>query len=345
MLRSIRALLSKDLLVTRRDQIATYTLLGGLFVAALARLFVPFLEDIQVTYAVDSRVSAELVSTLDLHGRVQHLGDRQAVLTRVLQVDDVVGVVGVVGDAGGEEIVEVIVEGDEDPAILEAPGLVIDGAYAAKRGIAAIEIDERSLGRTQTPLRSLMLALAIYSAIVISGAAIGLTMVDERENDTLTALRVTPARFVQYLLSKLGLISMVVGISAPLAVLIALGGSGGSIDWPAMLAAILATMPLAWLLGLLLGLIADTQLKAMSALKVLLVLFTSLPLLGFVDIGDAAWLLALFAPHWGVQAVHAAVTGGSLLACLWALVAVLPPLSIVIWLLHRRVGLGAGVAS
>lgn len=341
MLRSIRALLSKDLLVTRRDQIATYTLLGGLLVAALARLFVPFLEDIQVTYAVDPRVSAELVSTLDLHGRVEHFDDRQAVLDRVQQVDDVVGVVG---DVDTGEGVEVIVEGDEDPAILEVPGLVIDGAYAAERGIATVDIDERSLGRTQTPLRSLMLALAIYSAIVISGAAIGLTMVDERENDTLTALRVTPVRFMQYLLSKLGLISMVVVISAPLAVLIALGGSDGSIDWAAIIAAILATMPLAWLLGLLLGLIADTQLKAMSALKVLLVLFTSLPLLGFVDIGGFAWLLDLFAPHWGVQAVYAAVTGGSLEACLWALVAVLPPLVIVIWLLHRRIGLGAGSA-
>ncbi len=347
MLRPIRALLSKDLLVTRRDQIATYTLLGGLLVAALARLFVPFLEDIQVTYAVDAKVPVALVSTLELHGRVEHFADRQAVLDRVLQVDDVVGVVGDAGDAGEVDAgtgagALVIVEGDEDPVILEAPSLVIDEAYAEERGIAAVEIEEHSLGRTQTPLRSLMLALAIYSAIVISGAAIGLTMVDERENDTLTALRVTPARFVHYLLSKLGLISMVVAISAPLAVLIALGGSGRSIDWPAMIAAMLATMPLAWLLGLLLGLLADTQLKAMSALKVLLILFTSLPLLGFADLGGFSWMLAIFAPHWGVQAVYAAVMGGSMMACLWAVLAVLPPLVLVIWLLHRRVGLGAG---
>ncbi len=335
MIPQLRALLSKDLKVARRDQISTYTLLGGILVAVLARLFVPFLEDVQVTYAVAETVPGGVTATLEAHGRVELVGDRDAVLARVIEVDDVVGVAV---DEGG--LVEVIVEGNEHPTILEAPGLAIDAEAAARQGVAQVSIEERSRGSEQTPLRSLVLALAIYSAVVVSGAAVGLTMVDERENNTQAALRVTPARFVHYLLSKIGLITLVAGITGPVAVWIAMGGTGAVIPWGTILVALAAIIPLSWLLGLLIGLIADTQLVAFSALKVLLVLFTSLPILGFVDLGGFAWLLAPFAPHWGVQGMHAALTGGSMLPALWTLVAVTPPLALVVGLLARQLGLG-----
>ncbi len=335
MIRQLRALLNKDLKVARRDQISTYTLLGGILVAVLARLFVPFLEDVQVTYAVAENVPSSVTATLEAHGRVELARDREAVLARVIEVDDVVGVAP--GEGG---LIEVIVEGDEHPTILEAPGLAIDAEAAARQGIAQVSIDERSQGSERTPLRSLILALAIYSAVVVSGAAVGLTMVDERENNTQAALRVTPAPFLHYLLSKIVLITLVAGITGPIAVWIAMGGTRVAIPWGALLLALAAIIPLSWLLGLLIGLIADTQLVAFSALKVLLVLFTSLPLLGFVDLGGFAWLLAPLAPHWGVQGMHAAITGGSMLPALWALVAVTPPLAIVIGLLARQLGLG-----
>lgn len=335
MIRQLRALLSKDLKVARRDQIATYTLLGGVLVALLARLFVPFLEDIQVTYAVAEGVPSGITSTLEEHGRVERVSDREAVLARVIEVDDVVGV------APGEEgEVEVIVEGDEHPTILEAPGLAIDAHAAARSGVVQVSIEERSRGSGRTPLRSLILALAIYSAVVISGAAVGLTMVDERENNTLAALRVTPARFLHYLLSKIGLITLVAAFTGPVAAWIAMGGAGAAIPWAGIILATVAITPLAWLLGLLIGLIADTQLVAFSALKVLLVLFTSLPILGFVDLGGFSWLLVPFAPHWGVQGMHAAITGGSMLPAVWTVVAVAPPLALVVVLLGRQVGLG-----
>ncbi len=326
------AVATKDLRVARRDQVASYVLASSLILAGAARLFLPVLEDMKVTYAVAEGAPPRLVERLRAQGRVELFADEAAVRGRVAELDDVPGVVV---DGEGPLLV---VEGNEQAAVREAAiaALAADALDAAGVEVAvAVE----SVGRRGPRVRSILLALTLYAGIVLIGAAMGMTIVDEKEGGTVMALRVTPLRLREYLAAKLGVVAALGLGLAPLAALVALGGEA---PIGAVMVAALGVLPIAWLFGLVIGAAASTQLAAMSALKAMLLVLVSAPVIGFLDLGGWERALVPFGPHWGVQAMHAALTGAPMWPALWATLTTLPLVAAVTLVLARQLGLGDG---
>ena len=283
-----------------------------------------------MTYAVDRAAPAALIDQLRARGRVELFTGPEAVLARVTEVDDVPGVVL----RGGAPTL--VVEGDEAPAVHEAARAVLLAHSLAEAGrVPAAAVEPAEGGRS--PLRPMLLALTLYAGVVLVGAALGAVIVDEKESGTIAALRATPMRLGEYLAAKLGLVAGVGLVLGPCAALVALGG-----DAPlgAVAVATLGVVPLAWLFGLTIGVAAASQLAAMSALKVMLLVMVSAPVLGFFDLGAWSGVLRPFGPQWGVQAMFAALTGASLWPALWAALTTLPLVGLCAALLARQLALG-----
>jgi len=190
----------------------------------------------------------------------------------------------------------------------------------------------------RSPLVAISASMLAFSVLLVAGVLAGLSIVDEKESGAIGAYAVSPLGFQEYVAAKLGTAALV-------GVLLATGSTlcltGLDVSIGRLVVAIVASLPVGLVLGVLVGALAKEQLGAMALLKGLLFFFTSVPIGGFVLHGRASMALWPFPNHWAVQSVFGALSGGELARpALLAAGTGLAALGASLWLLRRRVGLG-----
>ncbi|MFO7566121.1 MAG: hypothetical protein R6X02_25980 [Enhygromyxa sp.] len=325
-------MMRKDALTGGRDQITLYLLVSPILLGLMLALIMPILEDAGPMFVVDEALAELDREALAAHGEVELVAGREAVVARVLERDDVTGVVAGVGDE-----LEVIVEGDEPAALQGLARAVIEHDRRVRGGARVPALELVALGQATPSLRLIATALTVYCVTVIVGLMLGFAILEEKITNINVALGVSPLRFGEYLGAKLLLaLALALGMTIP-AVALPLGLD---LDWLAVLATIVAGLPFALSLGLLVGVLARDQLGAIAAIKGLMPIWASLPILGFVL--PEAWLWTQFplANHWGVQGLYHALGDG---VGVWVhagrnLVTGLPVLLACSLLLRRKLG-------
>ncbi|MEW6081068.1 MAG: ABC transporter permease [Bacillota bacterium] len=286
MLRRILYLLRKDLAYTRAENIIIYAVIAPILLAAAFRILLPSFEEMEVTFAVDASVPAGVVEGLEEYGRVQRYPGLDRLRQRVLEFDDVAGI-----HYDGEGY-RVLLEGNEVSYVKGLPGIILD---RLAQGQPLVSVERVNLNTATSLLREYGTAGFIFFAIVVGGMATGLSVVDDREARTMRALAVSPLATWEYLIAKAllgGLLALV--LSLVTAAIIA----GPGVLTPSLLGAVLSSLGLALLFGMVIGLISSNQLTAVATLKVL----------GFVaSLGPAGaiflparlqWLMFPFPSYW-----------------------------------------------
>jgi ABC-2 type transport system permease protein len=316
-------MMRKDALTGARDQLTLYMLLSPILLGLMLALILPILEHARPSFVVSEALDQADREALAAHGEVELVADREAVVARVLARDDVTGVVPRDGD------IEVIVEGDEPEPLRALPWAILEHD---------IEPLEPVAGDPATPpLRLIATSLTVYCVTVIVGLMIGFAILEEKITNVYVAFDVSPLRFAEYLGAKLMLgLALALGMTIP-AIALPLGFA---VDWVAVLVTIVASMPFAVSLGLLIGVLAKDQLGAVATMKALLPIWTSLPVLGFVLPDAWLWTQFPFANHWGVQGLfHALGDGVGVWTCAGLNLATgLPVLIATAWVLRRKLG-------
>lgn len=316
-------MLRKDIRTGSRDQIVLYMLCSPLLIGLGLALLIPVLERATPGFAVDPSLSEDRIAVLAELGPVERHETRSEVDARVLERDDVLGVVG-----SGEGY-EVVIEGDEPEPLRSLPALALEHG-----------IDREQLTAGTTELREISTSLAAYAIIVIVGLIVGFAILEEKQTETNRVYAVTPLRYAEYLLGKLGL-----GVLLSLALVmptIALP-MGLDLDWPALVIITSSGTPFGLALGLIVGVQAKDQLGAIAIMKALMPVWTSIPVLGFLLPDAWLWTQWPFANHWCVQGLYHALSHDESVArhALLGFVAGLPVLIVVVWLLRRRLGFAA----
>jgi ABC-2 type transport system permease protein len=197
--------------------------------------------------------------------------------------------------------------------------------------------DAQGLGADSAPVRLIATALTSYCVTVSVGLMLGFAILEEKLTNIHVLLGVSPLRFAEYLGAKL---ILAVGLALALTIPTVALPLGFDVDWLAVLASVLASVPFAISLGLLVGVLAKDQLGAIAIIKGLLPLWASLPILGFVLPEAWLWTQFPFANHWGVQGLYHALGDG---LGVWShaglnLATGLPLLLVSAWALRRRLG-------
>lgn len=316
----IVTMMRKDALTGGRDQITLYMLISPILLGLMLALIMPILEDARPGFVVSEALAQADREALAAHGELEIVADRAAVIARVRARDDVTGVVPANGG------VEVIVEGDEPEALQALPRLIIEH-----------RIEPTPTEQAGSPLRLIATSLTVYCVTVIVGLMIGFAILEEKTTNIYVAFDVSPLRFAEYLGGKLLLALL---LSTALTVPAVALPLGFAVDWVGMLATIVASVPFAISLGLLVGVMAKDQLGAIAVMKGLLPIWTSLPILGFVLPEQWLWTQLAFANHWGVQGLfHALGDGVGVWSCAGLnLLTGLPVLLATAWLLRRKLG-------
>lgn len=200
-----------------------------------------------------------------------------------------------------------------------------------------LPILEPASGAAESSLRLVATSLTVYCVTVIVGLMMGFAILEEKITKIHVALDVSPLRFGEYLGAKLLLATLLAAALSVPAVALPLGVD---FAWPSVLATVIASVPFAISLGLLVGVLAKDQLGAVAVMKGLLPIWTSLPILGFVLPDAWMWTQFPFANHWGVQGLFHALGDG---VGVWTLAGLnlltgLPVLLATAWMLRRKLG-------
>lgn len=292
--------LRADFLAAQRQSVVVYLVIAPIVIAGLLRLVIPYFEAPRPTIVASEEIARQLGEAVEAYVRLEVVADVAAVERRVLEFDDVVGWVSA-GPAGAEAI-ETVVQGNEPPETLEIAQAVLRVAKDP-RDLEAVSVHR--VGHGGWPLLEIIAALTIFCILLIAGLATGFNVVEQRESGVIRAYAVSALPYRVWIGSKLAL-------SSAAALVLGLGVAC-VLAFPPSLSVfglvLVACLPSALLLGLIVGAFARDQLTAIAMLKGLLFFFTSLPAVGFVLPPNWQFALWAFPNHWAVQSIYAAIGG------------------------------------
>lgn len=265
MIRRILNLFQQDLTNALRDNILLYMIVAPLLLAVGARLFLPALDRVTVTFAVEAGADPAIIEGLRRYGSVEVLPDRAALEERVLRPDDVTGI-AVRGDG-----FELLREGNE----AEDPGAVIQ-VLESLRGrppLAEFEWQRAREGRSLISEYGLMTLLMID--ILLGALVMAFIIIEDKETRAAQALSVSPLSMLELTLAR-GLLAA--ALSYLLVMATALIVLGPAVDYGLLTLGFLAALGLPVLIGYLIGGLADSQLKAIALLKFVMLIYLTLPI-------------------------------------------------------------------
>jgi len=174
------------------------------------------------------------------------------------------------------------------------------------------------LGFDLRPYYPLILSYSVITMFPATfGVVVGFLLLDERDEGTLTALRVTPLSMTNYFLYRVSLPTVLTFAMMFFAFPIA---NLGRLDLPAVLVASLAAAPLAPLFALLLAGFAANKVQGFAVIKAVGGILLVVPLFGYFVPARLQWAFAVlptFLPmkvYWVLEAGEALPWGYLLMA-------------------------------
>jgi len=269
-----------------------------ILLALIMKAFLPSLQSMKLTIAVESGVEDWVVDELEKYAEVELFHSPEEVRERIERPDDIAGII-----RGAEEYV-VLLEGNEAGEAKEISSAIMNTVLS--KGPQS-QFEHISLGKTDSLLREIIASLLLLTASLIGGFAIGLNIVDEKETKAVKALAVSPLKTGEFLIAHL-IMSLVIGII--LAILSSLILVGTAISYWAVLIAIISTMGIAIILGYLIGGLADNMISAIAVIKVLMVFFLGIPIGSLFVPEKFQWFFYPFPHYWGFQAYRSIFNDG-----------------------------------
>ena len=294
-MKGIASIMKFDMTNALRDSMVVYILAAPILIAGGLRLFLPSVEGSVVRFAVEApAVEAPMVSTalqrgtfadrVERYGHVERYATADAVRTRVLANDDVGGFV--MSPDGWT----IVLEGNESAGSVALLHSVLLSASREKIGeYSIVQVAEHSPVREYAAVGLMMLAS------LIGGLAVAFAMIDEKEQNVTRSFSVTPITPTAYFAAR-GFLAAVIGIVVAVVGHLILVGTGVPIG--RFLIALVAGAPLPLVVALLVGGIASNQIQALATLKIVMVLYLTVPFVSIVVPQAWHWLFALFPNYW-----------------------------------------------
>jgi fluoroquinolone transport system permease protein len=180
------------------------------------------------------------------------------------------------------------------------------------------------------PYYPLLVSMILQLAPMMCGMVIGFLLLDQRDDQTLTALQVTPLSLNGYFLYRISLpvvLSLVMGVMVvPLLNL-------ANLDFISLLAAALTSAPLAPIFALFLGVFAQNKVQGFALMKSMGAVFIP-PLVAYLI--TSPWQLAFgLAPTYWSMKVFWVLHAGEPFGWIYLIVGLVYQ-ALLIWLLVRR---------
>lgn len=294
-MRGILSIVKTDLILITRNKIALYMALAPVLLACAYLAVLGDASGGAITFAVPADSSPATVSQLQRLAQVEQLVDAAQVQQRVSALDSVAGVVWADGQP------TLLLEGNEPSGFDRLATSLLQRALVGDiPSCLAERVDAR--GGLAAELTAVSLLL---TAVFISGAVSGFSLVAERESRAMRALAVAPLTFTGLALARLLVALSLALLNTGLTALVL----GRADLLPELLAATLASAGVVALVALALGYSANNQISAIAALKLLMPVALVFPLSSLFVARRWHWLYYWLPHYWQLRALRVAWVG------------------------------------
>ena len=279
MLKKIWFIFMRDIKVNLRDFISLYILLVPVLFAVGIRLLVPSVNDTTVDLALLDGDNPEMVTYLEQFANVELFDDVEAVNERLARRDNIVAIL----PEGREYYIQT--QGNEPESVIDMAKLLnsyVELDLEVENTTAVIE----TFGRTESPLKKLLVNIMILMTSVLAGMLISINIVEEKVDNTVSAINVSPISRVGFILGK-SMTGIFLAIYGAIAILWITGFSDVNIG-QVMLAIVSVTL-LSILIGFIEGINNDDVMNAAAGIKML-----------FLPLGAGVAAAELLSEQWQV---------------------------------------------
>ncbi|MFC2044384.1 ABC transporter permease [Chloroflexota bacterium] len=259
MIKRIFLIFRRDLLSSRRDFLAMYIMVAPLLLAVGITLFAPGLNDTTVKLAMLKSDDIEHIEYMEQFAKVELFNSVDELERRVEKRDDIVAI------APTGHSYEIILQGNE-LEMVEEYAVQLNTLY--ELGASEEETTARlmSFGRTVPPLKAKLVNMLIAMTIMLAGMLIAMSIVEEKAENTINAINVTPISQIGFVIGK----SLLGGAAALLGIIGAVLITGFyDINWLMIILIGLTSMFLSFIIGFLQGLSSADVIEAAGSVKLL----------------------------------------------------------------------------
>jgi ABC-type multidrug transport system permease subunit len=273
MINKMFTILRRDLLSARRDAMATYIIFIPLVLAVGIALFAPGLNDTTVKLAMLKSDEIEHIEYMEQFSKIELFGSVEELEKRVEKRDDIVAIAPI-GNS-----YEIILQGNESE-IVEEYAVLLSTLYELGSTREETTAQLISFGRTVPPIKTMLIVILISMTIMLTGMLIAISIVEEKAENTINAINVTPISQTAFVVGKSlfgGTVTMVGIIGAVLIT------GFYDINWFMIVLVGLTSMILSLVVGFLQGISSEDIMEAAAGVKLLF-----LPIAGSIAVYELA---------------------------------------------------------
>ncbi len=259
MFNRIWTIFKRDLKVNLKDFISLYILVIPIIFAILINLFAPGINDTTVNLALIEEENMEQVVYLKQFAKVELFQNVDEVKKRVEKRDAMIGIIP------ENDSYYIMVQGDEPEGVVDYAKL-LNSFYELDINIEDTNGELIEFGRTVPPLKKTLVNTSILFISILAGMLIALNIVEEKVDNTLSAINLTPTGRLTFVLGK-SVIGILLSLFGSIALIFITGF--GKIDILQLLLVLIVTSLLSILVGFIQGLTNKDIMSAAGSIKLL----------------------------------------------------------------------------
>ena len=267
MLKRIWTIFARDLKVNMREFLTLYLMIIPLILAVGINFISPSINDTSVNLALVENENPKQAAYFNDFAHVELFSDEQRVEDRVRSRDDVVGILP------KDDGYYIMTQGNEPESILEYAKL-LNVLYESDVQLEDARSEIVEFGRTVPPLKKMLVNMLLLLISMLAGMLIAMNILEEKVDNTVSAINVTPTSRSAFILGK-SFTGMFVAIFSSIACLLITGFYDINLGQAALV--VFSSTILSLLIGFIQGLNSNDVMEAAGSVKLLF-----LPLAGSI---------------------------------------------------------------
>ncbi|NLC54489.1 MAG: ABC transporter permease [Erysipelothrix sp.] len=259
MLKRIWTIFKRDLKVNSKDFISLYILAAPIIFALAINIFTPGINDTTVNLAMIKNDNPKQVEYFQQFANVEVFDNFEQIQARVKERDAMVGIIP------KDDKYYIMTQGNEPEAIIEYAKL-LNSFYELDVKIEDSNAQLIELNRTVPPLKKTLVNVMILMISVLGGMLIALNIVEEKVDNTLSAINLTPTSRTTFILGK-SVIGVILSVFGSIALILITGFT--SINIFQLILVVLVSSLLSILVGFIQGLTNEDIMSAAGSIKLL----------------------------------------------------------------------------
>lgn len=259
MFKKIWAIFIRDLRINTREFITIWLLAMPVIFALVINALAPSINDSTVRLALVDGENPVQVEYLENFARVSLFENEEAVRERVGKRDDFIGIL-----RDGDDYY-ILTQGNENQAIVDF-AKTLQVLYTLGSDIEDSTAEIIELGRDTPPFKKMLVNISILFGSILGGMLIAINIVEEKGDNTISAINVTPLPRMGFVLGK-SMMGLLLPLYGSITVLLITGF--GYVNIGQMLLVVLSATMLSLLIGFVEGLANDDMMTAVASFKMI----------------------------------------------------------------------------